>query len=452
MRSHIKQNHYRYQRRRGSISLFAAAILIPFLFFLFSLSLDVSKYYQVQAEAQHALDNAALAGGHHLPFVSSAEHAVWSILPSQIKSHTSATITSNSIDLSYSDSVDGIFSRYFGVNVSPHVFAHSKTESVPLQAMILLDTSSNVVVSESSSSSIGQIVGLPSIDTNRCFNSRYTALKKAAVGIYEYVSANSSNAVGVGFFPGHYSINPRSGNIEGDSDLDLARAPRTPASMKQSGTDLQIRFHAYDSNSAKDVWCAALSESPSASIDQRVPSSTLSRISNSNKLVVPSEHSAGWDINLSEETDFQTREVIWAKAAHDPVPLDTVSSITKSLSALLSTSSEDSLFKILPRRILLVASATTPTIGALSVDSAEVRNALTNTIQANLDEQRGFEIWYVLFGNNSLAPNLQTLFDEIHEQNKLFTGIVFPSNSPADLEFNKIPEISRRTKQMALVQ
>ena len=176
--------------KHGSISLFAAAIFIPVLFFLFSLSLDVSKYYQTEQYIQHALDNAALAAGHQLPFVDSAKEVVWEILPPEFKSHTSATITSNSIDLRYANSVDGIFSRFFGIKASPQLFVHAKTESVPIQALLLLDSSNHEVASSSSVASSIRIDNdsIPNFEISRCFNSRYTGNKKAIIGMYEYLS------------------------------------------------------------------------------------------------------------------------------------------------------------------------------------------------------------------------------------------------------------------------
>ena len=167
--------------------------------------------------------------------------------------------------------------------------------------------------------------------------------------------ANSSNTIGVGFFPGHFGINPQTGNIEGDEDLDLARSPTNSAMMRQSGIVNQIQFRPYDGSAAKDVWCAAVAQSASAPSDLHTPNSILSSIPNSDRLVVPSEYSTGWEVNRPRESEFQVSEVVWAKAAQDDVSLNTVSSIKKGLLPLAAASPSALASKIASRNILMIA-------------------------------------------------------------------------------------------------
>ena len=217
----------------GSISFFVAAFVIPFLFFLFSLSLDLSKYYTETQKAQKAADDAALFAYRFLPFGDQAVIAARNFLNDYGNLAEGAEITADghSVSIALNATSALSFARLFGLQAGVPMAAYARAWGTPLDAFIALDSSAQLGPAVPTGTPWGESDQWPAayffdalhplynqgvqIDprllTQRCFNPAFSALKKAAIAAYDYLSISPQNAVGVGFYPG--AVSP----------LDLAR-------------------------------------------------------------------------------------------------------------------------------------------------------------------------------------------------------------------------------------
>ncbi len=224
------------QNTSGSITLFAAAIVLPLMLFLLSLSADIRAYVLARERAQHALDetglysyrfiNAGHSGSAGVPgsgFAVTRAEAYIRRFP-DVAPKTSISQEGDMLYLEYAGHVPlhfaSFFSRFFSSpdELSIPVQARTRVRGTVFDSVIAVDRSCYLSPSGSSedaawgdreewpSSRLFERefrTGLPArIATQQCFNPSFSALKTAAVESYAALHSFSLNRTAVGFFPG----------------------------------------------------------------------------------------------------------------------------------------------------------------------------------------------------------------------------------------------------------
>jgi len=166
-----------------------------------------------------------------------------------------------------------VLSKYFtkeGALFTTPLYARSR--EAPVDTLIALDVSSYLAPLgdtawgqeiEWPASSLASDIRPRSVSlsdrriTQQCFNPSISPLKKAAIGLYSYLSSFPSHAVGVAFFPGTIRSDVHS---PGNPFLDVTRPVETQPQRVLRGLGSESAFPLYRGTFAEDERCAAISE------------------------------------------------------------------------------------------------------------------------------------------------------------------------------------------------
>ena len=221
----------RVRSERGSMSLFVAAVLLPLLFFFFTITLDLERFFRTSGDIQHALDEAALYSYRFLPNESLASTMASLYLQqnSGVSGSVTVSVASDSLRLAYHGasklSFGGLLASVAGgtKDVGIPLSLVSEVRGSPIDAYILMDTSSYLAPLITGSTTWGAPGEWPEAnlfrsqlqirDTNgnplndgavtqQCFNPVFSEIKLATIRTYQQLSNFSKNGVGVGVVPG----------------------------------------------------------------------------------------------------------------------------------------------------------------------------------------------------------------------------------------------------------
>ena len=333
------------EAQRGSITFLTVAALLPLIFVLFSLSLDLERYYTESNRLQKALDETALYAERFLPRVELARQAAQSYL-ARFKIAPTAAITqvgAHSISISVNAAHHLTFPGALGVDISLPLRVTSQAWSKPFDMLIALDSSSYLApAAQVGGRAWGEESEWPSADffrnflpryqagvqidprliTQQCFNPVFSPLKLAAIRSYDYLAASALNSVGVLLFPA------ATGNI-----WELRRVGRTGDRGAQQGeADFDSLSH---SAQAQDSWCAASFEqefsTPGYNLPARAPGIPAAwepgpESGRPSSMVVPGTS----EYDTAYQPWLQTREALWSRA----VQADRSADIAALLSAI----------------------------------------------------------------------------------------------------------------------
>ena len=311
----------------GFMSLFIAAFVIPFLFFLFSFSLDLSKYYAESQQVQKIADDAALYAYRFLPYSEKAAAAARNFLGAHGILSENAAITADGYSVSIALNAFSRlnFARFFGMEAQIPMTAYARAWGSPLDVFIAIDRSTLLApdipqgipwgdsaewpAAEFFEQEGAPLYGLldPRILTQRCFNPAFSAVKGSAIRVYDYFSVFPHNAIGVGFYPGTLSA------------MDLAR-PVLPGGVVADGMG-EADFGVYQSTAySRHEWCAAVAQNEIGHLDYRLPeySPLLQRQwdpenGRPGSMINPVD----WSFNIEYQPYLQAREVIWSRTAEE---------------------------------------------------------------------------------------------------------------------------------------
>lgn len=318
----------RLLERRGSFTILIAALVLPLMFFLFSLSVDLSMYHSESQKAQKAADDAALYAYRFLPFAAQAASAAESYLQryEQLSKGAQVVTDNQSVSIKVRSEVALHFASLFGVDLQIPVEAYASVWSSPLDALVLLDSSAHSAPAPLLSGAWGTSSEWPAayffsnikrfyeggvaLDdravTQQCFNPVLSNLKLAAIRTYDYLSAGHLNGVGVGFYPGNLTA------------LDLAREvlPGGERSAQLGEADF-VQVNASDY--AADQYCAAAALLEPAHQEYLMPVAPaaigggFSPDPGTEQMLDP----GNWSFNPAFQPFLQTRQVIWSRAAQN---------------------------------------------------------------------------------------------------------------------------------------
>lgn len=207
------------RRTRGSVTVAFVSFVLPVLFLLFVVGFDLARYVQEEGRIQGVLDDAGKYGYQYLPNSELARSvAVEFLRAHNFSGHTEVVVNPSAISLNYRGGIESIFAGIFGVNGEIPVQLFSRIGGLPHKALILIEDGSDLApaldddspwgsssawpTARSIESSFGKFQYNSRIVTQQCFNPTFSALKMAAIYLFEHLAASPENSVQFEFFPG----------------------------------------------------------------------------------------------------------------------------------------------------------------------------------------------------------------------------------------------------------
>jgi hypothetical protein len=325
--------YFLVKQEKGSVVLFVAAVVIPILFLLFSLSVDINLYYTASQRAQKVLDDAVLRAHRFLPHQVAAKQ----ILQHHINQNTSdlgsgfsepsITTTSDMVSVTLKGKSPIAFINWFGSNYSLDFFVYSRARSTPLDVFIAIDTGSNSAPSISEAPwgstlewpaayfftnelSFSDID--PRVATQQCFNPTLSVLKNSSIKLYDYLSSFQLNNIGLGFYPGFVN------------DIDIARYVEKGGRREDQSTFPGEA--SFDSISgapyANNEYCLAAAERENVHLPYKFPLSNSNFVTGINDNTRPLYRVLPGTRKINQEylPYLEARDVIWSRAANSLTP------------------------------------------------------------------------------------------------------------------------------------
>ncbi len=319
----------------GAAAIIFVAFMLPFLFFLFSLSMDLTMYFSEVEAAQKTIDQATVYASRFLPYPEAARTAARYYLEQKGALREAANLASKNtivnaspdvVEISQNYQLKNIFFRYFKLEASTAVDIYSKARGVPFDVIIAVDRSSYMAPLR------GEVWGdrgtwppaqffrfdaqlyenYQAVDpvwlTQQCFNPLLSTVKQIAISLYENFAAFGANKVGVLAYPGN----------------GLAADYLRPVQNKSAPviTDGEAIFPDYNSRFSRDSFCAAAAAGETFWSAYRFPSPDGKETG----LLVPGDPSgtvpivdSDYRYNHQYDPDLRTREAIWSLSTHTDV-------------------------------------------------------------------------------------------------------------------------------------
>ncbi|MCI5064107.1 hypothetical protein MRY87_00125 [bacterium] len=335
-RKHLRPRRRWHHSERGSALLFIAAIVLPFCFFLLSLTLDMALYFQEQKQAQALLDKAGIRVQRFLPYVDEARTAFESVVSESTLLKSGATSfdyrpessASDVITLTYTRPFVPSFANLIGSDVQIPLSVRSLVRVSPFDLQIYLDTSSYLAPPLTATSgwypsheqpatlfqqgTLSYLHDLdgdgapnsvdPLVASQQCFSPALLALKEAAIETYQYFASFRDNALGVGVFPAGTG-----------AFTDVLRSYGSTSRPNESSS---LTFHSWDTPFVKNEHCAAAAERESRHRHLTVPLGPdafigLWRGSDGGEFLI--DQPSGWQVNPSYGA-LSVEQVIWSQS------------------------------------------------------------------------------------------------------------------------------------------
>ncbi|MBN8549312.1 MAG: hypothetical protein J0M12_08370 [Deltaproteobacteria bacterium] len=333
----LRRIFYRRLRAEGGTTvLMAATVVLPIIFFLFSVSLDATRYMAENQQSQKVLDEIAAYAYRFLPFESQARNAAQSYLArySRLAENTTVTVDSDTVSLLYQGLSPLSFPRFFGFEAGIPISAYSKARGTPFDALIVLDSGSSVGPALSSSAAWGDLsawppatffanefvlsdAGIP-IDprvlTQQCFNPTFSALKLGAARVFEYLAHSRSNAVGIMVAPGSSSA------------IDVLRPVVSPRQWPLGAGEASLSPYVGLHN--RNALCAAAAEREQVADGYRFPNANPQLEDEGGSpnqpvdLALPSIEQASWELNPEMLPYVRARQALWSQARRENSMMD----------------------------------------------------------------------------------------------------------------------------------
>ena len=218
----------RLGKERASMTLFVAAIVLPAMFFFFSLALDTSKFFTERERVQELIDSAAMRAVQSLPYreraAQIAEQYVEASIGDLPVDALQVSVSSDVVQLYFKGLSEFSFASFFGIEFGlPYQLVSRARLSV--SDVLLAMASSSIVAPRP-----GELWGTPGdwpaslvfnyvpdpdptaiggVDpkrfmTQRCTNPALYSLKLTTLRLYDFLVSQRLNSVGLVFFPGDF--------------------------------------------------------------------------------------------------------------------------------------------------------------------------------------------------------------------------------------------------------
>ena len=297
----------RFRGEHGSGLVFFVAIVIPILFLLLSLALDMSSFYIDRSREQTVLNQAALLGAKSLPFLDSAAYTAGAY--ARLYSPAAARlgpdivqvrVAKDEVKVSLQAEVPFPLARFleFAEPLKFHLAARARVN--PKDVVIFFDNSSYLAppingewfwAKEFSSETAGYFTAfLETADvdqagnwpaatffrrypaanqdkpkkqiiyTQQCFNPAFSALKQGAIQLYDYISSFTFNSVAVLSGPkqlgGVFELHPMSagGFFDGQPEGLLENANYSGVRDQHCLAAAEEAFYPNNNNNGLKAW------------------------------------------------------------------------------------------------------------------------------------------------------------------------------------------------------
>jgi len=459
-----------YHKEKGSVAFFVAAIVLPFLFFLFSLSLDLSTYYTENQKLQKVLDNAALHAYRFLPYQEDAQVAAYSYLSQygSLADETEIVVTEDSVSLLTQKLSHLTFAKLLGVDVGIPMTAYARSRSTPFDALLLIDRASYLSPDPVNGTAWGDITAWPAASffqqanpishedsslnpvllSQQCFNPAFSAIKYSAMQLYEYLIAFQLNSVGVGVYPGNGTY------------VSTARQVLPGRDVEGGG---EAAFISYFANYSGNEFCAAAAEMENLHIQYQFPDPNT-KIEEEGAFFPPAPVNmitpGSWQFNQAYQHYLRAREVIWSQSTHESSQGINTAMVFQEVHAKLAGSvsvvERGGLVNKAVKSAILFA-GDVPRIGGERYPDPVVQQALAAEIESLKDTVMNYglnlQVYYLLFeheGNNTAdfaarVSSLQNFFANAElvdgEQNSAFRIKLFSGSSPESVTADAISSL-----------
>ena len=434
-------------KEQGSMMLFIAAILIPILFVFFSLTLDFEQFFGEKESIQHLADQAALYGYRFLPNKANATAATKLYLTqnSSITAISEVTVTADSVTVDVNKTSNLTFANLaslishsstdpIGIPLSVHAVARG----VPIDAFVMMDTSTYLAPSISdsvpwiqngerslwpsaqffSSTNLWDIRAqmhepayVNEVVSQSCFNQIFSKVKKATIGAYQKLANFRLNAVGLGFYPSVYN------------SVDVARAVRSldTVGIGEAGWIASPPSQEY----VRNELCFAAADMELSHTAYRFPTAPASLEyqwkSPSTGAPAMKVIPGVWNINPEVQPFLSVPQIIWSQAVRVGVDVNTPAAILQGATQIYAANSWQGRGGLTNRaaRVLVVLAGDVPRVGGLRYPNSAVETALGGVITQikayasglTGDTSHGIIIYYVLtdMKSSSVSAEATTL-------------------------------------------
>ena len=434
----------RAQNQAGSVAFFVAAIVIPTIFFVFTLSVDLSRYYHENQRSQAVLDEAAMYAYRFLPYREAASDAALAYLSyhQEIGPHTEVLVTQDTISLALSRITPLTFARLFGIEAGIPITAFSRVRGTPFDTLILMDRGSYLSPDPVYGTIWGEagdwpaayffehehpiVLGAQTLDpkllTQQCFNPAFSALKHSAIKLYENLVSFNLNAVALGFFPGNAA------------PVDMVRELRP--GRYRAGQEGEADFFGHRGVFSGPELCAAAAEREPVQSHYSFPSSNIALEGAEGffpggpiNMIQP----GSWAFDPDYQSFLRAREVIWSRSTHEAATSYTsqiFETIGSNLIGAPQVAERGGLMNKSVKNAVIYA-GDLPRAGLLRFPAGAVQSQLSEAISALKSDLLQFnetlKIYYVLLAqpevtNGDLALEASALRD-FFKQQELINGV-----------------------------
>lgn len=302
----------------GWYTIFFTLFVLPLLFILGTLSLDLSKYFMARQRLQQLTDTATVQASRYLPNREQAHEFAENYIRqfSTDAINTNISITNDQLSIQTEYGFQFTLSNLAGVkSMTLPVRAFSMATFAPRDILLFLDVGSNLAPVDNNlwgdlpASNFYQnlypVIGMdgslvdPSWLTQKCHNPIFTEIKKAGINFYSFFSRFETIQLGFGIFPGSFS------------DLSMSR-PALLSSQKLEGEDNYLRREDRGFLGWSNTLCAALAEEEQGNTAYQFPVRSLEH-NRPLRISVP----GSWNFNSDYESFLTVQEYIWMLIAEE---------------------------------------------------------------------------------------------------------------------------------------
>ena len=417
----------------GSISVFVVSFVIPFIFFVFCLVLDLTNYYSERQRFQSQIDEISVTATRFLPFEQEAARVAQEMLQAfPFENRAQIRTTSSSLSIEVLGEYPVQLGKFFGLDLAVPFTGFSRSVANSSDTVIVFDNSSYLAPDPQVGSVWGngadwpsgflfnylQFRGNPSpqVLTQQCFNPAFSAMKQAAIVSFDFLSSFTLNRVGLVFSPGAFQSPVRAREL-------LARSETV---QPQGG---EARFESASFDYSSNEYCGAIAERdtwPAYQLpreNQNLPGPSIPLINRPAYMI----EAGSWSFDQSYAPYLLGREAIWSRAVYPSIGdfREVFHQAHESLLVSSAYSSRGAQSGVAPKRIVMfmgdvpwIEGQRFPDAGTLDLVRNEFRRA----------EELEVEIVYVLFphqGNNVTGfegrkDQLEALVDDFHRVRLIF--------------------------------
>lgn len=429
--------------QHGAMLVFVAGFILPLIFVLMSVALDVQAYTNKLEEMQSIADNAVLFGARFLPDTQAAQTMIASFVTSRdANAHYSVSSAADIVSLTVSDSFSPFFGTFFdkALNITTAIpySATAEARAAPLDVFIGIDRSGYLspdfsLADDGAWGDAGQwgaadvftaLLTIPfrngvmgaRIATQQCFNPPYVLIKKAAVRAFDFFSSFALNRVAVNFFPGAVSLVGKS------RDINAGGTSQEAITFYDTRLDWDVDHYVtvaeYEDPSSfpvQSLHCASIAESEPFFTEYRIPEApAYLSTSNGGAFLV---NQADWSLN--DDYPLMIREKIWSRATNKYESMDTGVVINAMKQALFNAGQKSDRRGLVNNaaQVGFIITNKVPVIGGISftngndVVAQQIHDLFSELRAMKSNQHTKLTFYYVLLGGTlSEAQALDTFF------------------------------------------